>query len=57
MENIINTLKLNWAGKLICFTDKGPLTLQTTKDGDTAYHLDAVRLGEDKQKELKALLG
>ena len=57
MENIINTLKLNWAGKLICFTDKGPLTLQTTKDGDTAYYLDAVRLDEDKQKELTALLG
>lgn len=56
-KEIINKLKLAYLSRVICFTDKGMLTLQLRK-GENAYNLilDSVPLDKETNKELMDLL-
>lgn len=56
-DAIFKTLDLKTINRLICYTDKGTLTLQIRK-GDTQYHicLDSVPLDKNLNKQLMDLL-
>lgn len=56
-DAIFKTLDLKWIGRLVCTTDRGPLTLQIRK-GESTYHLclDSVPLDKKINDELMALL-
>lgn len=56
-DKIFKCLDLKWIGRLVCTTDRGPLSLQIRK-GESTYHLclDSVPLDKKINDELIALL-